>query len=145
MPNHFLLTGNELVADWPTPSAEYFVWSSQNVESWNEKVIAYENRPRYACTKELMEMLKQGERYEEGVHFRLQGTWVRNTDRNVPTKDDFDYVAEPVEKREEIKLKLIPNNKKASHLNSLITEVCRLRLENNILKQKLSNIKNIIG
>lgn len=123
--NHFLLTGNELVADWPEHPYLFYASASE-----------YANRPRYTCSKELLAMLKEGERYELDKHFTLE----KETNGR-----DYFMVAVPVDKGEELRLKMIPNNKKASHLNSLTTEVCRLRLENNILKQKLRNIKNIIG
>lgn len=149
MPNHFLLTGNELVADWPHPDDIPTIQHVRHTDYYEIRLKEYTNRPRYTCTKELLAMLKEGGRYEEGKDFETHPCSCdrrmdNHTDCGKPGKNRTPqcFIAVPVEKGEGLKLKLIPADNKAvirgSAYNELIHEVNRLRLENASLKQQLS-------
>lgn len=109
--NHFLLTGNELVADWPKP--EFKRMDMQR--KYRGDLERYANRPRYTCTKELLAMLKEGERYEINKDFETHPCSCdrrmdNHTDCGKPGKNRTAqcfiavpvYTGEAVEKGEEV-------------------------------------------
>jgi hypothetical protein len=53
--------------------------------------MAIAGDPLHGVRRELMNMVQSLHQYPTEFECEIETTWARNTDRNTPTKDDFDY------------------------------------------------------